>query len=412
MQKNIIVAALALALCGAGAAMAQTAPASKVELWGIVDAAVRHTNNEGVGQKSKTQMIGGGMSQSRWGINVTEDLGGGNTALVVLENRFDADAGNAAANAPFFQLAHVGLQTPYGRLTAGRQWNVLFDVVTSTYASFPYSPYMEAYKPEFGMAMGARTSNMLKYTFATQDRSLVGSLQYSFDENNDTKDIEAGFPGNAAQLRDLIGAKAKALSTINGGAWKTVGGYLRYAPGNGLAVGGGYLRSTLPGGTDVDAWTLGGSYRTGPWYLSAGYVLNKAKYTAATNTIQRLRNNVDGHIMNTFWTGASNGGFVAGVPGDMADKRQLFKIGVGYQVTPQLNLGAHYFHGKQTGSPTGRFDGKANFVVAVADYAFSKRTDAYVGIDNTRVSGGDGVAVDANGARSRTGFTIGLRHRF
>lgn len=103
------------------------------------------------------------------------------------------------------------------------------------------------------MAMGARTSNMLKYTFATQDRSLVGSLQYSFDENNDTKDIEAGLPGNAAQLKDLI--HAKALSTINGGAWKTVGGYLRYAPGSGLAVGGGYLRSTLPGGTDVDAWT-------------------------------------------------------------------------------------------------------------------------------------------------------------
>ena len=406
MQKNIIVAALAL--CGAGAAMAQTAPASKVELWGIVDAAVRHTNNEGVGQKSKTQMIGGGMSQSRWGINVTEDLGGGNTALVVLENRFDADAGNAAANAPFFQLAHVGLQTPYGRLTAGRQWNVLFDVVTSTYASFPYSPYMEAYKPELGMAMGARTSNMLKYTFATQDRSLVGSLQYSFDENNDTKDIEAGFPGNAAQLRDLIGAKA--LSTINGGAWKTVGGYLRYAPGNGLAVGGGYLRTTLPGGTDVDAWTLGGSYRTGPWYLSAGYGLNKAKFTTAgANPIQNIRNQLDGAILGVFWAGQTNGGFV---PGD-ADKRQMVKLGVGYQVTQQLNLGLHYFHGKQSGSATGMSNGKANFVVAVADYAFSKRTDAYVGIDNTRLSGGDNVYLDtASKARSRTGFTIGLRHRF
>ena len=406
MQKNIIVAALAL--CGAGAAMAQTAPASKVELWGIVDAAVRHTNNEGVGQKSKTQMIGGGMSQSRWGINVTEDLGGGNTALVVLENRFDADAGNAAANAPFFQLAHVGLQTPYGRLTAGRQWNVLFDVVTSTYASFPYSPYIEAYKPEFGLAMGARTSNMLKYTFATQDRSLVGSLQYSFDENNDTKDIEAGFPGNAAQLPALIGAKA--LSTINGGAWKTVGGYLRYAPGNGLAVGGGYLRTTLPGGTDVDAWTLGGSYRTGPWYLSAGYGLNKAKFTTAgANPIQKIRNQLDGAILGVFWAGQTNGGFV---PGD-ADKRQLFKLGVGYQVTQQLNLGLHYFHGKQSGSATGMSNGKANFVVAVADYAFSKRTDAYVGIDNTRLSGDDNVYLDAaSKARSRTGFTIGLRHRF
>ncbi len=400
MQKNIIVAALAL--CGAGAAMAQTAPASKVELWGIVDAAVRHTNNEGVNQKSKTQMIGGGMSQSRWGINVTEDLGGGNTALVVLENRLNADDGSVST--PFFQLANLGLQTPYGRLTAGRQWNVLFDVVTSTYASFPYSPYMEAYKPEFGLAMGARTSNMLKYTFATPNRSLVGSLQYSFDENNDTKALEAGLPASAAQVPAFV------ASTLGGGAWKTFGGYLRYAPGNGLAVGGGYLRSTLPGGTDVDAWTLGGSYRTGPWYLSAGYGLNKAKFTAAgANPIQAFRNVVDGAILGQFWAGQSNGGFI---PGN-ADKRQLFKLGVGYQATPQLNLGLHYFHGKQTGSATGLSNGKANFVVAVADYAFSKRTDAYVGIDNTRLSGGDNVYLDAaSKARSRTGFTIGLRHRF
>ena len=400
MQKNIIVAALAL--CGAGAAMAQTAPASKVELWGVVDAAVRHTNNEGVNQKSKTQMIGGGMSQSRWGINVTEDLGGGNTALVVLENRLNADDGSVST--PFFQLANVGLQTPYGRLTAGRQWNVLFDVVTSTYASFPYSPYMEAYKPELGVAMGARTSNMLKYTFATPNRSLVGSLQYSFDENNDTKALEAGLPASAAQVPAFV------ASTLGGGAWKTFGGYLRYAPGNGLAVGGGYLRSTLPGGTDVDAWTLGGSYRTGPWYLSAGYGLNKAKFTAAgANPIQAFRNVVDGAILGQFWAGQSNGGFI---PGD-ADKRQLFKLGVGYQATPQLNVGLHYFHGKQTGSATGLSNGKANFVVAVADYAFSKRTDAYVGIDNTRLSGGDNVYLDAaSKARSRTGFTIGLRHRF
>lgn len=382
--------------------MAQTAPASKVELWGIVDAAVRHTNNEGVNQKSKTQMIGGGMSQSRWGINVTEDLGGGNTALVVLENRLNADDGSVST--PFFQLANVGLQTPYGRLTAGRQWNVLFDVVTSTYASFPYSPYMEAYKPELGFAMGALTSNMLKYTFATPNRSLVGSLQYSFDENNDTKALEAGLPASAAQVPAFV------ASTLGGGAWKTFGGYLRYAPGNGLAVGGGYLRSTLPGGTDVDAWTLGGSYRTGPWYLSAGYGLNKAKFTAAgANPIQAFRNVVDGAILGQFWAGQSNGGFI---PGD-ADKRQLFKLGVGYQATPQLNVGLHYFHGKQTGSATGLSNGKANFVVAVADYAFSKRTDAYVGIDNTRLSGGDNVYLDAaSKARSRTGFTIGLRHRF
>jgi predicted porin len=130
-------------------ACAQTAsaPTSSVQLWGIVDVAYRHTNNEGSGKDGLSKMIGGGMSQSRLGINVEEDLGGGSKALVTLEIRFDADSGTPAVNSPFFQLAHVGLQGPYGRLTAGRQWNVLFDVVSSTYASFPYSPYMEAYKP-------------------------------------------------------------------------------------------------------------------------------------------------------------------------------------------------------------------------------------------------------------------------
>ncbi len=399
-KKNTVLAALAL--CATGAAMAQAANTSKVELWGIVDVAVRHTNNEGAAKTGLTKMIGGGMSQSRWGINVEEDLGGGSKALAFLENRFDADAGNSAIGAPFFQLSYLGLQGPYGRLTAGRQWNVLFDVVTSTYASFPYSPYMEAYKPELGLAMGARTSNMLKYMFATPDRSFVGGLQYSFDENNDTKALEAGLPGSAAQVPAFV------AGTLNGGAWKTMGGYLRYAA-SGAAVGGGYLRTTLPGGTDVDAWTLGGSYRTGPWYLSTGYALNKAKFATVTSPVVGFRNAVDGALLGQFWSGQSNGGFQ---PGD-ANKRQLFKIGVGYQVTSQLNLGAHYFRGKQTGSATGTSNGNANFYVAVADYAFSKRTDAYFGVDHTSISGGGAVVLDtASKARSRTGITIGLRHRF
>jgi predicted porin len=373
---------------------------SSVTLYGIVDAAIRHTNNEGVlgaPNVSQTQMIGGGMSQSRWGINVEEDLGGGSKALAFLENRFDADAGNSAIGAPFFQLSYVGLQGPYGRLTAGRQWNVLFDVVTSTYASFPYSPYMEAYKPELGMAMAARASNMLKYLFATPDRSLVGALQYSFDENNNTKGLTS-----ATQVPGFV------LNTLSGGAWETVGGYLRYSAA-GAAVGGGYLRTTLPGGTDVDAWTLGGSYRTGPWYLTTGYGLNKAKFATVTSPAVALANAVDGGLLGQFWGGQTNGGFH---PGD-ANKRQLFKIGVGYQATPQLNLGAHYFRGKQSGSATGAFNGNANFYVAVADYAFSKRTDAYFGVDHTSISGGGAVVLDtASKARSRTGITIGLRHRF
>jgi predicted porin len=45
-------------------------------------------------------MIGGGMSQSRWGLNVEEDLGGGSKALAHVEHRFNADTGEKDATAP------------------------------------------------------------------------------------------------------------------------------------------------------------------------------------------------------------------------------------------------------------------------------------------------------------------------
>lgn len=394
-KPALVLGAVALA---SGLACAQTprgptpaiaavpAPAvSTVQLYGIVDVAYRRTDNEGPGaDRSLNKMIGGGMSQSRWGVNVTEDLGGGLRAIANLENRLNADDGTVTT--PFFQQSWVGLQGGFGRLTMGRQYNMLFDLVTSTYASFPYSPYMDAYKPEIGMAMGARASNMIKYL--AEVGAWRASLQYSFDENNEVNATTT--PG--------------AIPGIVGGATKTAGGYVRYAA-NGIAAGAGFLRTSLPGGTDVDAWTLGGSYRTGPWYLNAGYALNKRDAYSANP----LAAAADRALLGAYWTGSSNGGFV---PGD-ADKRQMVKLGFGYQLTPQLNLGAHFFHAKQSGSVKNTNNGKANFIVAVADYAFSKRTDAYFGVDHTKVSGNAGNVLDGtNGARDRTGITIGMRHRF
>ena len=371
---------------------------SSVTLYGIVDAAIRHTNNEGVlgaPNVSQTQMIGGGMSQSRWGINVTEDMGNGTKALVNLENRFLTDTGTQAVT-QLFNQSWVGLQGGFGRVTVGRQYNVLFDLVTSTYASFPYSPYMEAFKPEIGMSMGSRSNNMLKYT--AEYGPFRGSLQYSMDEGNTV---------------DALGATAAAA-----GAFKTAGGYLRYSA-NGISAGAGYLNTTLPGGTKVDAWTVGTSYRSGPLYVNLGYAVNERKggaYALNTGSI------VDSGVLGAFWSGSSYGGFLPGTPAtgaatignlrDHANKRDMFKVGIGYQITPAINLGGHYYNAKQSGSASGAFNGRAHFYVAVVDYAFSKRTDAYFGVDRTRVNGGAGMSLSANGARTRTGMTVGLRHRF
>lgn len=442
MQKKILAAAVA-ALCGmTTSAFAQQASASKVELWGIVDAAVRHTSNGG-----KTEMLGGGMSESRWGLKVNENMGGGTSAFVELENRFKSDTGSVPAGYPFFQLAYVGLQGPYGRLSMGRQWNVLFDVVSSTYASFPYSPYMDAYKPELGMAAGARTNNALKYVIATPDRSLAAGLQYSFAEGNDSKKAEQAALNLAATalgssaaldaptgaalatslanpsalpsaLLPLLGATTDAVTAAATGAYKTAGGFLRYSK-NGYSLGGGFLRTYLPGGSDLDAWTLGGSYRNGPLYVNLGYGQNKFKTDGvnATGTgrefaVSYARTLIDKGIVNNMWQGQTNGGFQMGD----ADKRQMVKVGFGYQITPQINAGLHYFHAKQKGDVTGKSNGKAHFMIAAVDYAFSKRTDAYFAVDHTKLSGGDamsiGPAVDGKNITKRTGITVGLRHRF
>lgn len=388
--------ALAIMACASPLLFAQS-NTSSVQLYGIVDAAYRHTNNEGAGADSSlNQMIGGGMSQSRWGINVKEDLGGGLLALANLENRVNADSGSVPS--PFFQQSWVGLQSnSFGRIVLGRQYNVLFDLVSSTYVSFPYSPYMDAYKPELGLSMGSRADNMIKYI--AEVGPIRGSLQYSFDENNTVS--QAGAATNPA------------------GARKTAGGYLRYAAG-GIAAGAGYMSTTLPGGTKVDAWTLGGSYKNGPLYLNLGYGANKRKDDYALS----LAGVIDSAVLNAMWTSPTSGGFHAGAPVNpaqpatmanllnYANKRDMFTVGVGYQVTKQLNLGAHYYHAKQSGSASGAFNGKANFLVMAADYAFSKRTDAYFAVDHTKVSGGAGMALDSNGATSRTGITTGIRHRF
>lgn len=86
MNSSFVKKAVALAVLGVSAPLAFAQ--SSVQLYGIVDAAVRHTTNQGTNKSGLTEMIGGGMSQSRWGINVTEDLGGGLSAIANLEARF------------------------------------------------------------------------------------------------------------------------------------------------------------------------------------------------------------------------------------------------------------------------------------------------------------------------------------
>ncbi|MEO6281204.1 porin [Roseateles sp.] len=349
--------ALAILAASTSAAWAQ----SSVTLYGIVDAAARYTTNANPGQSDK-QLVPGGMSQSRLGVNIVEDMGGGLKALANMEHRFNSDTGVTSSPTDFWRQAWVGLQSSeFGQIRLGRQYNVLFDVYTSTYASFRYSPYIEAYKPEIGLSAGARQDNMVKYL--AQFGNVYAELSMSAGEGNSQN--------------------------------KSEGGLLRYADGT-FGFGGAYLQVTDTTGKKVKATTIGGSYTAGPLYVSLAWAQNKFD---------------TGSLLQAGYTsGMLNAQSAVNAAGNSVSKREMWSGGATYQLTTQLNLGAHYWHATQThqlASLPGT--SKADFFAAVADYAFSKRTDAYLEVDYTKFNG---AVAYLNGAQKRGGAMVGLRHRF
>jgi predicted porin len=400
MKKNTL--ALAVLAASTTSAWAQ----SSVTLYGIVDAAVRYTSNANAGTSTKT-MAPGGMSQSRLGVNVTEDMGGGLKGLVNMEHRLNSDTGTVAA-ADFWRQAWVGLQSSdFGQIRLGRQYNILFDVYTSTFASFRYSPYIEAYKPEIGMSMAARQDNMVKYL--VQVGNFYGEVQVSAGERAS---------GAAAALPN-----------------KTMGGLVRYNDGT-FGAGFTYLQATEQTGKKIKATVLGGSYTDGALYVHASWGQNKFDnpFTLLNQTSAAAfaASAAAGSAANVALT--TRGAYTSGILGanifntDSADikTRTMLMFGATYQLTPQLNVGAnawltqqkHYGTAQNLAAPFANALGfvtdanttsKANFFAFVADYAFSKRTDAYFEMDYTKLKG---EVLFLNGRDSRAGTMVGLRHRF
>ena len=105
------IAPIALLAC-AGAAYAQ----SSVTLYGVVDTNIEYaTNLPGATPGSsgnRVSMQSGGLSGSRWGLRGVEDLGGGLSALFVLESGFASDTGQSQQGSRLFgRQAYVGLKS-------------------------------------------------------------------------------------------------------------------------------------------------------------------------------------------------------------------------------------------------------------------------------------------------------------
>ncbi len=362
MKKNLMASAMLGTVCCAvsGAALAQT----NVTVYGIIDTALRFTDNNPVAGGStanQTALGAGAIFGSRIGFKGEEDLGGGTSALFKLENGFNPTTGTLGQQGQLFgRQAYVGLKdTNWGEIDAGRQYGV------AAVWSFAYDPLGVANFNENSWEYylyGYRFDNTLKYN--KKWGALALSVQYS-----------AGGQAGAAD----IGA--------------TEGVSLNYADGP-WSVGGFYQQSKDQNGKAADVAGLGGYYLAGPaklylQYFQATRDPNFAK--AASNSGLALAN-------TSFLSNAGNllqrkdGMWTAGVAFNPAHDK-------GWTVT----LAA--MHDSVSNDSSRGDSGSVTTAYALAEYNFSKRTEVYVDLDHTRLSGGE--ISDKNTVMAAAGSSFG-----
>lgn len=368
---NFKVLPIAAAVMLSTSAFAQ----SSVTLYGVLDVGVQYrTGLPTAGGKSSLDMTSGGMAGSRWGLRGTEDLGGGLKGVFVLESGFNLDTGTSAQNNRLFgRKAYVGLAGNWGQLTLGRHETPAFDF------ALQFDPMVLA-----------------NYSLATQDGAFAGradnSIKYS-----------ANFSGVTVNALYSFGANT------GGGGWGEVPGKAKLGAESSLGLG----------------------YASGPF--AVGVVVDQINVGAPNGTVARIPKSDDMKIRRAALAGSYAVGPVkmyagyrwakaysfATLPGtDGKNSSNLYWLGLGYQITPAFAMtGAAYYQDvRGSGADPWTF-------VLSADYAFSKRTDAYwnlsyamnregssMGVAATGI-GGSGYGTAAIGA-NQFGTTIGLRHKF
>jgi len=176
MKKTLI----SIAVLGAmsSAAFAQ----SNVTIYGIVDAGL--VSERGGKAGNVTKVSSGVGSASRLGFRGTEDLGGGLSAVFVLEAGFAADTGVGDGSGLFQRQSYVGLVSKEaGSLTLGRQYTPMYLALSQVADPFQAGLAGSA-KNLFGASgMNVRASNSVNYKTPTYS-GFSGEFQYGVGEQS------------------------------------------------------------------------------------------------------------------------------------------------------------------------------------------------------------------------------------
>jgi predicted porin len=368
---------------------------STVTLYGIIDEGFNYTSN--AGGKPLYNLSSGVMAGSRWGLRGTEDLGGGLKAIFTLENGFDINTGGfKQGGAEFGRQAYVGLASPYGTLTLGRQYDLVTEYVDVFEAGSQWGGYIAAHPGDIdNLNNSNRVNNAVKYTSAGY-RGLVFGAFYSFGGvagdfsrnqlysfgagyNNGPLSLGAGYLYARDPNQSYFGTTPSSSAVNNNLTATPV--YSGYASATGeqlVAAGGAYT---------IGAATLGATYS---YIQFRGLGGNPVGGAGPTNSYRG-----SAHFNNA-------------------------EVNFKYRVAPELVLGIAYDFTKGNGAGD---NGSATYHQGSvgADYFLSKRTDVYlVGViqhaSGTDSTGKQAVAsinaLTPSTSNQQTTVRLGLRHKF
>jgi predicted porin len=384
-----------LVLAAAGSAASVAHAQGSVTLYGIIDEGINYTSNvqTSAGHGHNLYNLSSGiLSGSRWGLKGSEDLGGGMKAIFQLENGFDVNNGKLGqGNLEFGRQAYVGVSTPYGVVTLGRQYDPVVDYIHPLMPSAMFSGSIGAHPADLDNLNNAnRVNNSVKYRSASYAGFSAEGL-YSF----------GGVPGGMGQNQ---------IYSLGAG----------YGRGP-LTIGLGYLNARNPNasffGTAVGATAATNNFGTSP--VISGYASAQSEQIVAAGATYTIgAATIGGIYSNTKFKSLS--GVVSALNATGASGTQTFNSGevsLQYQLTPALLVAAAYNYTDGSGANNARYQQGS----LAADYVLSKRTDFYVigvmqhasGTDSTgRAARASLNGLTPSSSDQQTAIRFAIRHKF
>jgi predicted porin len=277
-----------LALAASSVAFAQSS-GPDLTLYGIVDANVQLLD----GASKQTRVQSGGLSGSRLGLRGSEDLGGGYKAFFTLESGINLDDGTYGQNAFWGRQAFVGLGTPYGKVSLGRQYSSIY-TLTNEFSQFSnvgtgastaviggfggYEPVRGASNSATGNGGPARVNNSVKLESLNYGGFSAGALwgmgEVAGDTNgNRIADVYGRYTGHGVDaMLSVVEDKADAI----GQNLRTVSAAAAYDWGS-YRFNGGVMQvdDRSAANKDGKGYWLGASYRLGQHLFKTQYVESK-----------------------------------------------------------------------------------------------------------------------------------------